>query len=162
MTAPRYLLLTLVVASLSLACGGGSDPVADVAAANAAVAGQQKEVDAAKKVVTERKKEVEKAQERLAEAQKTLQEEERERDRLASEVDRSALDTALFRAVQQRLLQDGKLANVAITASVSEGVVTLSGSVDSQKLNERAVEVAGKVSGVKRVESRIRVLAAPR
>lgn len=159
MTAPRWILMTLAVALLTLACGGGSDPVADVAAANAAVAAQQKTVDTAKKVVAERAKDVAKAQEQLAAAQKAQQDEERELDRLAAAVDRSALDTALFRAVQQRLLQDKKLANVAITASVSQGVVTLSGAVDSQELNDRATKVAGETRGVERVESRIRIHA---
>lgn len=163
MTVLRSTVLTLplAVAALTLACGGGSDPLADVAAANAAVTAQQKKVDAAVDAVSAREREVNDAQDRLREAQEKVQEEQRELERLAALVDHSAVDTALFRAVQQRLLHAPDLANAAIVATVSGGVVTLSGTVQSEKLEDHAIEVASKTRGVKSVDSRIRVQAAP-
>jgi osmotically-inducible protein OsmY len=61
--------------------------------------------------------------------------------------------------VQKRLLEDGDLSDVAIAARVSNGIVTLSGSVPNAKLRDRALEIARAAPGVGSVESRIEVAA---
>jgi osmotically-inducible protein OsmY len=141
---------------------GESDPIAEIAQANAAVVQARGAVDAAQEVVTERQTEVANAQTRLAEAQSDVRTAEQELARLEAAVDRDAVDTVLFREVQKRLLEDDALSNVAIAASVKNGVVSLSGNVDNERLRDRAVQVAGQPEGVERVESRIEIsVSAP-
>ena len=59
--------------------------------------------------------------------------------------------------VQQELLEDDDLEDVAISARVEQGTVTLSGVVPSAELGARAVELAESVPGVVAVQSRIQV-----
>ena len=115
------------------------------------------QVEKARETVQTRESEVKKAQERLAEARSTLREAESEFAQREAVVNRGATDAVLFRAVQKRLLEDDDLSDVAIAARVSNGVVTLSGSVPSAKLRDQAVEIARTTPGVGSVESRIEV-----
>src|SRR5690606_12701346 len=69
-------------------------------------------------------------------------------------------DTLLFRTVQARLLEDDALEDAAVSASVEGGVVTLSGTVPSEALRDRAVAVARETAGVVDVRSRIEIAAA--
>jgi osmotically-inducible protein OsmY len=55
------------------------------------------------------------------------------------------------------LLEHDDLTDVAISASVSRGVVTLTGSVPNGKLRDRAVAIAGETPGVASVQSGIEV-----
>jgi len=156
MTRHRWAIAGIVTAALAIGCGG-DDPIAEIAKANAAVAAQQSAVEAAKQAVATRQSEVSSAQSRLAAARAKVKTEETKLARLESEVDRSAMDTVVFREVQKRLLEDRQLSQVAIVASVADGVVTLSGQVDNSKLRDRAIEVAKATDGVKSVASRIDV-----
>lgn len=154
----RPLAAALTVLAFALpGCGGDSDPIQEIAEANAAVAAARDSVEAAKQVVQARQTEVANAQKRLAEARADVQTAEQDLAQLEASVDRDALDTALFREVQRRLLEDDQLKQVAIAASVKQAVVTLSGDVDSEKLRDRAVQIASGADGVERVESRIEV-----
>jgi osmotically-inducible protein OsmY len=110
-----------------------------------------------RELVQARESEVEEAQKRLAEARSTLREAESELARRETAVDRSATDDVLFRTVQKQLLEDDDLSEVAIAASVSKGVVTLSGGAPNAKLRDRALEIARATPGVVKVESRIGV-----
>jgi osmotically-inducible protein OsmY len=62
--------------------------------------------------------------------------------------------------VQKQLLDDDDLEDVAISARVERGVVTLSGVVSEEKLRERAVKLAESVPGVVSVQDRIQVAGA--
>ena len=82
-----------------------------------------------------------------------------------SQVSLYATDDVLFRTIQKRLLEDGSLEGVAISAQVQDGVVLLAGDVPDEELRDRALEIARSVPGSLAVESRIRVgtpaVAAP-
>jgi osmotically-inducible protein OsmY len=152
----KAILVGLAAALVALACGG-SDPEVDLEQASQAVEEARAEVEKARETVEAREEEASKAQERLAEARSALREAEGELAQREAVVNRSATDAVLFRAVQKRLLEDDDLSEVAIAARVSQGVVTLSGSVPNAKLRDQAVEVARATPGVGRVESRIEV-----
>ena len=64
-------------------------------------------------------------------------------------------DSALQRQVQSKLSADAALKNVK--ASVSDGVVDLSGTVPSQPDQKRAKDMAGKVTGVKSVSEHLSI-----
>ncbi|MFI5216583.1 MAG: BON domain-containing protein [Candidatus Limnocylindria bacterium] len=59
--------------------------------------------------------------------------------------------------IQKQLLDDDDLEEVAISARVEHGVVTLSGVVPEAELRERAVKLAESVPGVVSVQDRIQV-----
>lgn len=157
----RGVALGLAAGLLVLGCGG-SDPEQALAEANRAVESSRAAVEKARGVVKQREAQVRDAQQKLADARASLREVEEELARHEAAVDRSATDTALFRAVQKQLLEDDKLSGVAISASVSNGAVVLTGSVPNGKLRDRAVEVAREIPGVTRVQSRIEVPVAAR
>lgn len=154
-----WIRVALATALAALACGG-HDPEADLIEASQAVAEARSNAEAARATVEKREAEVEQAKQRLTEARATLREAEQNVARYEESVDRSATDAVLFRTVQKRLLEDGSLEDVAISARVDDGVVTLSGSVPNARLRDRAVEIARKTPGVDRVESRIEVPVA--
>jgi len=157
----RGVALGLAAGLLAFGCGG-PDPEQALAEANRAVERSRAAVEKARGVVEEREAEVRAAQQELADARASLGQAEEELARHEAAVDRSATDTALFRAVQKQLLEDDELSGVGISASVSEGAVVLTGSVPNGKLRDRAVEVARETPGVTRVQSRIEVSVAAR
>jgi osmotically-inducible protein OsmY len=154
-----WILVALGTALIALACGG-SDPEADLEQASQALEEARAQVEEGRAAVQELEGEVQEAQKRLADARAALREAETELARRESAVDLSATDDVLFRSVQKRLLEDDDLAEVAIAARVSKGVVTLSGSVSNAKLRDRALEIARETPGVEDVESRIEVPVA--
>jgi osmotically-inducible protein OsmY len=151
-----WILVGLGTALVALACGG-SDPEANLEQASQALAEARAQVAKDQESVQARESEAQEAQKRLADARSALREAESELARCESAVDHSATDGVLFRSVQKRLLEDDDLSNVAISAGVSKGVVTLSGSVPNAKLRDRALEIARATPGVGNVESRIEV-----
>jgi len=155
----KAILVVLATAPVALACGD-SDPEVDLQQASQAVEEARTEVEKARETVQARDSEVKEAQQRLAEARAVLREAEGEFLQREAVVDRSATDDVLFRAVQKLLLEDDDLAEVAIAARVSNGVVTLSGSVPSVALRDHAVELARAIPGVGSVQSRIEVEAS--
>jgi osmotically-inducible protein OsmY len=155
----KWLRWGLAAGLFALACGG-SDPAADLERASRAVDEARSRVGSAREVVTARESEAREAKKRLAEAQTAFREAQSELSESEAAVDRNATDAVLFRTVQKRLLEEGDLANVAIAASVTNGTVTLSGSVPNGKLRDRAVEVARATPGVQNVQSRIEVPVA--
>jgi len=62
-------------------------------------------------------------------------------------------DIALFRKVQGEILQAKPLAQVAISVEVKMGVVTLRGLVPSVQVRTLALNIAERVSGVRRVDN---------
>jgi osmotically-inducible protein OsmY len=97
------------------------------------------------------------AQDELAQARGALRESERRIAEIEKEVGAHATDPLLFRMVQKQLLDDDDLEEVAISARVEHGVVTLSGVVPEAELRERAVKLAESVPGVLSVQDRIQV-----
>ena len=66
-------------------------------------------------------------------------------------------DTAIVAAVKAKITAD-RLSNlVRIDVKSNDGVVTLSGTVDSLERRDRIVQIAGWVDGVKRVVDNIQV-----
>jgi hyperosmotically inducible protein len=152
----KAILAVFATALVALACGD-SDTEVDLEEASQAVEEARVQVEQARETVEAREAEVQEAQQRLAEAKAALREAESEFAKREAVVNRSATDDVLFRAVQKRLLEDEKLAEVAIAARVSKGVVTLSGSVPDAELRDHAVEIARTTPGVSSVESLIEV-----
>ena len=79
--------------------------------------------------VAERETTAKAAQDELAEARGALRESERRIAEIEKEVGAHATDPLLFRMIQKQLLEDDDLEDVAISARVEHGVVTLSGVV---------------------------------
>lgn len=150
------LTLALVVTATCLGCGG-SDPEAELVQASQAVEHARTAVEAARELVTKREAEVQQAQARLTEARAALREAQEKVAKGEAKVDRRATDAVLFRAVQKQLLTDDALREVAISATVTNGNVTLAGTVNSAKQRDRALELARATPGVGQVESRITV-----
>jgi osmotically-inducible protein OsmY len=151
------ILLTAALA-LQLACG--SDPEEELLEASQAADAARERVESARKTVEARETEVKQAQERLTEARDALREAQKVVAEREQTVDRNATDAVLFRAVQKRLLEDRQLEDVAVAAKVTDGVVTLSGSVPNAKLSDRAALIASETPGVESVVNRIQVAVA--
>lgn len=64
-------------------------------------------------------------------------------------------DTAITAKVKAAILAEPGLNVLQINVDTTKGVVTLSGSVDSQKISDRAKEIAGAVAGVKGIENQL-------
>jgi osmotically-inducible protein OsmY len=154
------LLVLLAVGPLAGACGGGDE--AQFRQAAQALTAARESAERAQRGVEERRARLEVAQAELAEAERQLREAEEGLREAESRVDLKATDAALFRAVQQLLLQDERLRHVAIDADVRRGVVELRGGVPDERSAAAAVEVARGVPGVMRVESRLNVGGAER
>ena len=71
---------------------------------------------------------------------------------------RPASDEELAERVKSALLAE-PLSALAFNVSVSNGVVTLSGTADTQETRERAARIAAAVEGVKSVNNRINVVS---
>lgn len=64
-------------------------------------------------------------------------------------------DAAITAKVKAAILAEEGLKVLQINVDTMEGVVTLSGSVDTQQNSDKAKEVAGAVAGVKEVENKL-------
>lgn len=144
-------------ALLILSACGESGVERELSEATEELAKAQEAVDAARSTVEERQAKVAAAEAELTKAERALRESEKLLAQIERRVDRSATDTAVFRSIQKRLLEDDDLENVAIAARVDGGVVSLSGSVPNAKLRNRAVEIARDTPGVRSVEVLIQV-----
>jgi hyperosmotically inducible protein len=73
--------------------------------------------------------------------------------------DKAVSDDTLTDRVRMKLAADPIVKGGAIGVDVKEGVVTLSGTLDSDKRKDKAAKLAKKVSGVKSVVNQIQVVA---
>jgi osmotically-inducible protein OsmY len=73
--------------------------------------------------------------------------------------DKAVSDDTLIDRVRMKLAADQIVKGGAIGVDVKEGVVTLSGTLDSEKKKDKAAKLAKKVSGVKSVVNQIQVVA---
>ena len=70
-------------------------------------------------------------------------------------------DAAITSKVKAAIFAEPNLKSLQINVTTTQGMVTLSGSVDSQAHSDRAWVIAGAVAGVKGVENRLVVKPAP-
>jgi osmotically-inducible protein OsmY len=66
-------------------------------------------------------------------------------------------DTEITSKVKAAIFAEPGLKTLQISVDTVKGVVTLSGSVDSQSISNRAKELASAVAGVRDVENRLTV-----
>lgn len=64
-------------------------------------------------------------------------------------------DTEITAKVKAAIFAEPGLKTLQISVDTVKGVVTLSGSVDTRSISNRAKELAGAVAGVKDVENRL-------
>ena len=66
-------------------------------------------------------------------------------------------DDLLYDRVIRKLVNDRQLKTNALKVGVEDGVVTVAGTVESEKLRLRVGKVVKKIKGVKKVVSQVRV-----
>ena len=156
--AVLFALSTLLFAAAG--CGEDSqeqelrEATAAVVAKREAVQAAREEVEARQQVADEARKELEAAESELRIREQALREAE-------SRVGLKATDATLFRSIQRRLLDDAELDDLAIAVQVTQGVVTLRGTVPDESDRARAEEVARGTPGVVTLENRIELLSPP-
>jgi hyperosmotically inducible protein len=69
--------------------------------------------------------------------------------------DKPVSDDTLFDQVRIRLAGDAEVKGGALKVDVKEGVVTLGGTVETQRQKDKATKLAKKVKGVKQVVNNI-------
>ena len=162
-TRTSVAVLGLALAVGLGACGGGSEPSAEdqLSKAEAALAESRDAVRLATERLQQSEAAVEEATARRAEAQAALEAAAEQLREVESQVDFEVTDGLLFRIIQSRLLQDDRLADVAIRAEVERGVVTLHGEVPDEGTREAALAIVRDVPGVASVVSQIQLKASP-
>src|SRR5690242_13225836 len=71
--------------------------------------------------------------------------------------DKQVSDDAISDFVRLRLASDPDVKGGALQVEVKNGVVTLSGTVDNQRLKDKSTKIARKVKGVKQVVNNITI-----
>lgn len=67
-------------------------------------------------------------------------------------------DGALTDRVRQKLVSDPEIKGSRVAVDVKQGVVTLTGSVETLKAKQKADKVVKKVSGVKKVVNNLNIV----
>ncbi len=149
--APVFVTIALV------ACGA-EDPEAQLEDAATDVEQAEEGVEAARDDVQSAKDDLQSLQEAVDEAQAQLADERkklrRKQEQLASEQNElhsTASDTAIFRLIHTRLLDESSLSTAAVGVDVIDGKVTLRGEVESQDQKETAERIASSTPGVETV-----------
>jgi len=153
----RARFRALLLAGLLAASCGGGDEEARLEKLSHELGSVREGLPAIRTRVAEREATAKAAQDELAQARGELRESERRIAEIEKEVGAHATDPLLFRMIQKQLLEDDDLEDVAISARVEHGVVTLSGVVPEAELRERAVKLTESVPGVVSVQDRIQV-----
>ena len=146
----------LLAGLLALSCGG-DDEEARLEKLSQELGTLRQGLPEIQSRVAEREATAKAANDALAEARGQLRESERRIAEIQKEVGAHATDPLLFRMVQKALLDDHDLEDVAISARVEHGVVTLSGVVPEARLRDRALKLAEGVPGVLSVQDRIQI-----
>lgn len=81
---------------------------------------------------------------------------------LEERLQRRATDLAIFRAAQSTLLDEPTLQEVAVVASVEDGIVTLSGTVSNAQQKQKATEIARSIPGVESTVVRLQLIDEPK
>jgi osmotically-inducible protein OsmY len=159
--SPLRFASLLVLAGLCLslaACGEGREEKLQRASQELQAARQEVR-KLREEVKTKEEKQIAAEQELMA-ARKSLNEAESRLSDAESKVDLKATDEFIFRTVQKRLLEDKKLRDTAISATVDHGIVTLHGRVSDEQLVKYAMDLTRETPGVAGVESEIQVAEA--
>lgn len=146
----------LVAGLLAVSCGADGEE-ARLETLNQELGSLREELPELRDRIVNREAAAKSAQDELAEARGALRESERRIAEIEKEIGSHATDPLLFRMVQTQLLEDDDLEDVAITARVERGAVTLSGVVPNAALRERAVKLTESIPGVVSVQDRIQV-----
>lgn len=163
----RSAVLLLSAGMLSIVAPGCSpeDPETRLKEAAREVEDVRDEVEDARENVASAEEElssleeaVNEAQAALAEARKKLRRRQTELARERNELHSTANDTAVFRLVQTRLLEEPSLSRVAIAADVIDGRVTLRGEVEAADQKATAGQIAANTPGVREVVNLIDVV----
>lgn len=101
----------------------------------------------------QRRADVRDAEQALASARKELRKLQQKLATEQKKLDSTASDTAIFRLLQSRLLEDDLLASEAINLFVLDGAVVLYGDVRTEKQKSRAGDIAADVPGVSEVRN---------
>lgn len=145
------MLAFAVAISLGLVGCGEPDPEEALEEASAELARAREVLTEAEGDVDGLRTKMRELEEKLADSERVRREAGRHVNEAEALVTERASDDVLFRAVQRRLLEDPKLADVAVTAGVASRVVTLRGVVATDALRARAVAVAKAAPGVAEV-----------
>lgn len=70
-------------------------------------------------------------------------------------------DAWITTKVKTDLMATGDVPGTGIDVDTKDGVVTLTGTVESQAVADKAKSVAGNIKGVKRVDSKLTVSSTP-
>lgn len=150
--------LAPVLVTLALVACGPQDPEArleeaatDVEQARQKVEAVREEVQSAKDDLQSLQAAVDDAQAQLAEARKKLRRKQEQLAAERNELHSTASDTAIFRLVQTRLLDEPSLSTAAVGVDVIDGQVTLRGEVESPEQKETAERIASGTPGVEKV-----------
>ena len=71
--------------------------------------------------------------------------------------DKEASDDSIYDHVKRRLANDPDVKGGALEIDVKQGVVTLRGSVETDKQRQKAEKLAKKITGVKRVVNELKL-----
>lgn len=160
----RFRPLATVLVTVALVACGPDNPetqlkeaATEVEKAEHSVEAAREDVQAAQEDVQSLQQEVDKAQEQLADEREQLASKQGELAAEQNELDSTASDTAIFRLVQGRLLDDSSLSAAAIGVEVINGEVTLRGDVESQAQKETAGLIASDTPGVGKVVNLVNV-----
>jgi hyperosmotically inducible protein len=80
---------------------------------------------------------------------------------VVSAADKPVSDDLIYDLVRQKLAGDQVVKGGALTVDVKNGVVTISGNVQSDRQKTKAEHLAHKVRGVKSVVNQIKVVKLP-
>ena len=75
--------------------------------------------------------------------------------------EKSVSDDVVYDQVRMKLAQDRDVGGGNINVKVSQGVVTLTGTVKKDMIRTRAEKLAKKVKGVQQVVNELKVLQTP-
>jgi len=79
----------------------------------------------------------------------------------APAADKPVSDDLVYNLVRQKLAGDSVVKGGALNVDVKDGVVTISGKLQSEKQKDKAERLAHKVKGVKSVVNQIQVVKNP-
>ena len=78
----------------------------------------------------------------------------------SDETARAAIDNIILcKRVETELLRSDKLAYLHFRISSEDGIVSLSGHIHSEEEREAAIEISGRVKGVKRIDDNLQVVS---
>ncbi len=157
----RLLVLSLI---LGIAAGAltacSQTPQERYKHANEQLQQAQKNRNQAQKKVNAKQAELAKSQEKLNKAESRLQAARQKVQEASQAVDKTVNDAMLFRTLQAKLVNRDHFGTSAISVTVRNRVVTLSGTVPDKDTRQRAVKIARSQAGVQQVVDHLQIAPA--